>query len=80
MPRPMNAPSLPQTPGVSGELADYLRRFALWTQNSFNQTVQTNSAVPRLLMQSTTTKTVWSITIDDSGVLHTTQLTPGHPP
>jgi hypothetical protein len=79
MPRQMSAPQLPQIPGVSGELADYLRRFALWTQNNFNQTVQTNSAAPRFLIQSTTTNTVWSITIDDSGVLHTTQLTPGGP-
>jgi hypothetical protein len=80
MPRPMNAPQLPQTPGVSGELADYLRRFALWVQNSFNQTLQSNSAVTGLLIQSTTTNTVWKITIDDSGVLHQTQITPGHPP
>jgi hypothetical protein len=78
--RPMSAPQLPSIPGIDPLLADYLRRLALWTQTSFNQTVQSNSAAPRLLLQSTTTNTVWSVTIDDTGALHTTKLTPGMPP
>jgi hypothetical protein len=73
-------PPLPSIPGIDTELADYLRRFALWCAGNFGVTVRTNSAVAHFLMQSTTGDTVWRITIDDSGVLHQTQLTPGAPP
>jgi predicted secreted protein len=78
--RMMTPPQLPAVPGLDEALADYLRRFALWCQNNFNTSVQTNSAATSILLQSTTTNTVWKLTVDDTGVLHTTQLTPGSPP
>jgi hypothetical protein len=70
-------PQLPAIQGINESLADYLRRFALWAQGNFNSTLQKRTATGELLMQSTTGATVWSITVDDSGVLHTTKLTPG---
>lgn len=80
MPRMMSPPQLPSVPGLNEALADYLRRLALWCQNNFNTSVQTNSAATALLMQSQTGLTVWKITIDDNGTLHQTQLTPGVQP
>jgi hypothetical protein len=73
-------PTLPAIPDLQPPLGDYLRRFALWCAGNFGVSVRTNSAVAHILMQSTTGDSVWRITIDDSGVLHQTQLTPGEPP
>lgn len=70
-------PQLPAIQGLDEQLADYLRRFALWCQGNFNSTLQKRTATGAILMQSTTGDTVWSITIDDAGALHQTKLTPG---
>jgi cation diffusion facilitator CzcD-associated flavoprotein CzcO len=80
MPRTMTPPQLPAIPDIKPELADYLRRFALWCQNNFNTSVQTNSAATSLLMQSMSGLTVWKVTVDDDGTLHQTQMTPGAQP
>jgi hypothetical protein len=72
-----NPPELPAIAGMNARLADYLRTFALWCQGNFNSTLQKRSATGELFIQSTTGGSVWSITIDDNGLLHATQLTPG---
>jgi hypothetical protein len=74
------APQLPAIPDLNTQLADYLRRLALWCQSNFSTTLQTNSAATALLLQSTTGNTVWRITVDDAGALHVNQLTPGASP
>jgi hypothetical protein len=70
-------PQLPAIIDINQRLVEYLRTFSLWCQGNFNSTLQKRTATGQLLMQSTTGNTVWQITIDDSGVLHTTQLNPG---
>lgn len=70
-------PQLPAIKGLDETLADYLRRFGLWCQGNFNSTLQKRTATGQILMQSTTGNTVWQITIDDNGILHSQQLVPG---
>ncbi|HEY1878304.1 MAG TPA: hypothetical protein VGG68_00075 [Caulobacteraceae bacterium] len=74
-------PQLPAIKGLDEALADYLRRFSLWSFANFNASLQKNTATGALYLQSTSGSTVWSLTIDDTGALHTTALPPGttHP-
>jgi hypothetical protein len=73
-------PQLPAIKDLDEGLAGYLRTFALWCQGNFNSTLQKRSATGAILMESTTGNSVWSVTVDDSGVLHTTRLNPGAGP
>jgi hypothetical protein len=73
-------PTLPSIPDLQPQLGDYLRRFGLWCAGNFGTSLRSNSAVAHFLMQSTTGDTVWKVTISDTGVLTTTQMTPGSPP
>src|SRR6516225_3138407 len=72
-----NAPELPSIPDLNTRLADYLRRFALWSQGNFNSCIQKRSATGELFMHSVSGQSVWSLTVDDSGRLQTTQILPG---
>jgi len=71
------APELPSIPDLNTRLADYLRRFALWSQGNFNSCIQKRSATGELFIHSVSGQSVWSLTIDDSGRLQTTQILPG---
>ena len=73
-------PSLPSIPGIDPSLAQYLTRFGLWAQGGFNASVQKNSATGALLLASPTGQTVWQVTVDDTGALHTTQVSKGGGP
>jgi hypothetical protein len=73
-------PQLPNLPDADRRLADYLRVFSLWCQGNFNSTLQKRSATGALYMTSTTGDSVWQITIDDAGVLHTARMNPGQGP
>lgn len=70
-------PDLPSVPNLNELLANYLRRMSLWSVAQFNNCLTKRTATGELYMQSTTGKTVWRLTIDDSGNARFTQITPG---
>jgi hypothetical protein len=73
-------PDLPNMPDVSPTLSNWLRRFSLWATSNINDCLSKKTAASQIYLTSTTGNTVWRVTIDDTGALQTSQLTPGMTP
>jgi hypothetical protein len=72
-------PELPNIPKIQPELADYLRRFAMWVNKQFQYKISTDIAVDNVMLISPSGK-VYRITVGDSGTLTTTLVPLGSHP
>jgi len=72
-------PELPNLPGVSSALSNYLTRFSLWCRNGFAAKMDVNTAQPGVLMQAYdapagTTPAVWLVRVNTAGVVSTVAM------
>ena len=78
-PAPQPPPDLPSMPDVSPAMTNYLRTFALWCRNMFQDKMPAHAALPLVLFQAVdapagTTPTVWKLEVLSNGSFRTTQV------
>ena len=75
LPRTLQAgPNIPDLPGASPQLINYLRTFALWCRHGFADKLSASTAVPGLLLlandaPSGTTPKVFMIQVTTAGTI-----------
>ena len=79
---PQPPPDLPSMPDVSGALTNYLRTFALWCRNGFNDRMPAHQALPSVMLMASdapagTTPKVFMIRVNSAGAISATQMTIG---
>lgn len=72
-------PDIPGSPVFNPKMVDYLRRLANWARLNIDAKIDKNQAVAGVMLQSTGGK-VYQVTVDDSGALHASLVTPGSHP
>lgn len=83
-PRPSAAPQppppdLPSMPDVSPVMTNYLRTFALWCRNMFQDRLPAHQAVPGIMFLAAdapagTTPSVWKLEVLSNGSFRITQV------
>jgi hypothetical protein len=81
-PATLPPPDLPNDPSVSPTLTNYLRTFALWARQSLAGKVNSNVALPGLMLQSINPPPgqppkVFYLQVLDNGNFQTTQINLG---
>jgi hypothetical protein len=69
---PQAPPDLPNMPDVSPTLSGYLRNFALWCRHGFAAKLDSNVALPGIMLQAFdapagTTPPVWLLRVQSNG-------------
>ena len=70
-------PDVPHLTGFPPALQEYLRRLTQWAASEIDKKVSTDTATPGILLLPTDVKppsTVYKITVDHLGALHTVQM------
>jgi hypothetical protein len=76
---PQPPPDLPSMPDVSPVMTAYLRTFALWCRNMFQDKLPAHQALPGVLFQAAdapagTTPSVWKLEVLSNGSFRITQV------
>lgn len=76
---PQPPPDLPSMPDASPALTNYLRTFALWCRNMFQDRLPAHQALPFVLLQADdppagTTPKVFMVTVNSAGTISATLM------
>ena len=78
-PAPQPPPDLPSMPDVSPVMTNYLRTFALWCRNMFQDRLPAHQALPGIMLQAAdapagTNPPVFMLQVLSNGSFRTTQI------